>query len=414
VVTKRRFDLLMGNHALAYGAYLSRVQVVSAYPITPQTQVVELLAEMCADGRLAAEFIKVESEHSALAACIGASITGARAFTATSAQGLALMHEMLHWAVGSRLPIVMGNINRAMGPPWNVWNDQTDSLAQRDTGWMQIYAADNQEVLDSTIQAFRVAEQVMLPCMVVLDAFLLSHTGENVEIPPQEKVDRYLPPYDPPWRLDVEKPCSFGNLTGPDGYFELRYKIAQAHDRALTLFEQAGYEYGELFGRRYGLIETYRLEDAALALVTAGALAGNLRLAVDRLREEGIPAGSLRIRVFRPFPAEAVRTALRAVKRICVIDRNLSFGFGGIFAQELRAVLFPGRIDGRNQQQLFGFVSGLGGRDITVDDVYRMGLTAWREKLDGRLVLFRGLKGYPEERKLTGEEHPLVSAPGES
>lgn len=182
-------DVLMGNHALSYGAMASRVQVIAAYPITPQTQVVELLSEMCSDGRLDAEFIKVESEHSAMAACIGASSTGARAFTATSSQGLALMHELLHWATGSRLPIVMGNINRAMGPPWNIWTDQTDSLAQRDTGWMQVYCASNQEVIDTTIQAYWVAEKVMLPCMLVLDAFILSHTAENVQLPAPCDVD---------------------------------------------------------------------------------------------------------------------------------------------------------------------------------------------------------------------------------
>jgi len=396
VVSRKASDVLMGNHALSYGALLSRIQVVSAYPITPQTQVVELLSEMCADGRLAAEFIKVESEHSALAACIGASAAGARAFTATSSQGLALMHELLHWAVGARLPIVMGNINRAMGPPWNVWNEQTDSLAQRDTGWLQLYCASNQEVVDSVIQAFWVAEKVMLPCMIVLDAFILSHTAENVELPRQEIVDKYLPPYDPPWKLDVDAPRSFGNLTGPDGYFELRYKIAQAMEKAGGLFVEAGDLFGKTFGRRYGLVETYRNHDAELLVVTAGAMAGNARLAVDRLREEGVPAGLLRIRVFRPFPVELIRSLTRNVRRICVVDRNISFGHGGIFAQELRSALFPADGNGTPGPRVFGYVTGLGGREVTVDDIVEMARDGWKRESDGELVYWRGLKSAPD------------------
>lgn len=217
--------VITGNHAVSFGAQLSRVQVISAYPITPQTQIVELLSEFCASGKLKAKFIKVESEHSAMAACVAASQTGTRAFTATSAHGLALMHEVLHWAAGARLPIVMAEVNRAMGPGWSVWTDQNDSLSQRDTGWLQFYCESNQEVLDTCLIAFRVAEQISMPVMFVLDAFVLSHTSEAVDIPDQELADKFLPPFQPEWKLDLADPRAFGGLSNPDHYYELRYKM---------------------------------------------------------------------------------------------------------------------------------------------------------------------------------------------
>jgi pyruvate/2-oxoacid:ferredoxin oxidoreductase alpha subunit len=397
VVARRTSDVLIGNHALSYGAMLSRVQVIAAYPITPQTQVVEMLAEMCAEGTLAANFIKVESEHSALAACIGASATGARAFTATSSQGLALMHELLHWAAGSRTPIVMGNINRAMAPPWNIWTEQTDSLAQRDTGWMQLYCASNQEVLDSVIQAYWVAERVMLPCMIVLDAFVLSHTAENVDVPRPELVDAYLPPFRPSWRLDTADPRAFGGLTTPDGYFELRYKIAAAMEQALDCFAEADRLFLETFGRSHGIVESYRAEDAEILIIAAGAMASNARVAVDRLRAKGLPAGLLRIRVFRPFPVELVRRLAKNARRLCVIDRNISFGHGGIFAQEVRSALYATGRNGNGDAgggtiPVFGFVVGLGGREGTIDDIAAMALEASEREPSGDLILWRGLK----------------------
>ncbi len=385
-------EVMMGNHALSYGALRSRVQVVAAFPITPQTQVVELLSEMCATGRLAAEFIKVESEHSAMAACIGATATGARSFTATSSQGLALMHELLHWAAGSRLPVVMGNINRAMGPPWNIWDDQTDSLAQRDTGWMQIYCADNQEVLDSVPIAYRVAESVMLPCMIVLDAFILSHTAEIVDVRSQETVDAYLPAYAPRWRLDVKDPRTFGGLTEPDPYFELRFMIERAMQEALERFDDAHAGFHAAFGRLYDTIEGYRHEDAELLIVTAGALAGNARVAVDRLREEGLPAGLLRIRVFRPFPVARLRALAARARRLCVLDRNISFGAGGIFAQEIRSALYgvPGA------PEIRGHVAGLGGSEVTTDMLCDMARETARAPSCGDLVVWKGLRDAPQ------------------
>lgn len=356
--------VVTGNHAVSYGVLRSRAQVISAYPITPQTQVVELLSQFCSLGKLNARFIKVESEHSAMAALVGAASTGARTFTATSSHGLALMHEMLHWAAGARLPVVLANVNRAMGPPWSVWTDQNDSLSQRDTGWMQIYCESNQEVLDSVIQAYRVAEAVSLPAMLVLDAFVLSHTAEPVEIPHQELVDEYLPPYEPRYKLDAEAPRAFGGLAPPELYMEFRVKLQRAMERALDEFERADREYQELFGRRYGLVEPYRTDDARLVLVTSSTVTGTAREVVDQLRAEGRQVGLLKVRVFRPFPAEAVCRALAGARRVAVIDRNVGFGVGGIFAQEVRAALFN-----RLQLPVFGFVAGLGGRDVTPETI---------------------------------------------
>lgn len=353
--------VVTGNHAVSYGAMLSRVQVISAYPITPQTQVVELLSELCANGALRAKFIKVESEHSAMAALVGAASTGARTFTATSAHGLALMHEMLHWAAGARLPIVLADINRAMGPPWSVWTDQNDSLAQRDTGWMQIYCESNQEVLDTVIQAYKVAEKVLMPAMLVLDAFVLSHTAEPVEIPDQALVDEYLPPYKPLYKLDVTDPRSFGALAPPDVYMELRYKMHQAMEAALEEFARADEEFERLFGRRYGLIEPYRADDADFILVTSGTVTSTAREVIDELQLEGRKIGLLKVRLFRPFPQELIRQALSGVAKVAVIDRNISFGMGGIFAQEIKSALY----NVHQRPSIFGFVAGLGGRDIT-------------------------------------------------
>jgi pyruvate/2-oxoacid:ferredoxin oxidoreductase alpha subunit len=352
--------VITGNYAVSYGAALARAQVIAAYPITPQTQIVELLADFCAEGLLQAKFIKVESEHSAMAACIGASAVGARAFTATSAQGLALMHEMLHWAAGARLPVVLANVNRAMGPPWSIWTDQNDSLSQRDTGWIQYYCESNQEALDTVIQAYKVAERVSLPAMLVLDAFFLSHTSEPVEIPEQGLVDRYLPPYRPKYKLDLADPRAFGGITMPSEYFELRYKIQKAMEEALAVAEEADLEFKRLFGRGYGLVEPYRLEGAELALVTSGTVTSTARLVIDRLRAEGERVGLLKVRLFRPFPTSLVREHLLGIPKIAVIDRNISFGHGGIFAQEIKSALYN-----YGQPPLFGFIAGLGGRDIT-------------------------------------------------
>ncbi len=358
--------VMMGNHALSYGAKLSRVQVIAAYPITPQTQVVELLSEMCADGGgLDAKFVKVESEHSAMAACIGASAAGARAFTATSSQGLALMHEMIHWAVGARTPVVLGNINRAMAPPWSIWTEQNDSLSERDTGIMQVYCESNQEVQDTVIQSYKVAEKVLLPCMAVLDAFYLSHTYEPVDIPEQELVDEYLPKFNPPYRLDPDDVHAFGGLTDAKWYYELRYKIELAMEQAKEEWRKADDEFGEVFGRKYGLVEGYKCKDADIILVTSGTITGTARITVDMLREKGKKVGLLKIRVFRPFPKKEVKDILGGAKKVACIDRNISFGQGGIFFEEIKSALY----NISQRPPIWGYIAGLGGRDVTPDTI---------------------------------------------
>jgi pyruvate/2-oxoacid:ferredoxin oxidoreductase alpha subunit len=353
--------VISGNEAAAYGALLSRVQVVPAYPISPQTTIVETLADFCASGKLKADFVRVESEHSAMACCIGAAAAGARTFTATSAQGLALMHEVLHWAAGSRLPIVMANVNRAMSAPWTMWCDQGDSLAQRDTGWLQFYCEDNQEVLDTVIMAYRIAEQTLLPAMVCLDGFLLSHTYEQVEIPESEAVDRFLPPFQAEYRLDADHPRSFNGAMLPDFYMEQRMKIQEAMEAAKSLAAEVDREYGRALGRSYGLLEEYRTGDAELLLVTSGTITGTARGVVDEYRQKGEKVGLVKMKMFRPFPAEEVRRVLQKARKVAVVDRNISFGATGIFAQEIRAALQQ-HAEGTS---VFGFVAGLGGRDVT-------------------------------------------------
>jgi len=360
--------VMIGNHAVSWGVQLARTEVISAYPITPQTQIVEELSEMCADGRLPARFIKVESEHSAMAACIGASAAGVRTFTATSAQGLALMHELLHWAALGRLPVVMADVNRAMAPGWTIWTDQNDSLSQRDTGWIQLYCETNQEVLDTTLQSFRLAEAVDLPVMLVLDAFYLSHTSEPVDIPPQELVDGFLPKREARYRLDVDKPRAFGALTRPDVYMEMRLRQQEAMDEARGVFEKVETEWERLTGRRYGAIESYRAEGAELLLVTSGTITSTSRYVVDELRERGEAVGLVKVKMFRPFPTDALRDALAPAARVAVLDRNISPGHGGIFAEEIRSALYD--LAPERRPELYGYIIGLGGRDVTPEVIH--------------------------------------------
>ncbi len=358
-------QVVTGNHTVAHAARVGRAQVVSAYPITPQTQVVEKISEFVADGIMDAKFIKVESEHSAMVACIGASAAGVRTFTATSAQGLALMHEVLHWAANARLPVVLANINRAMGPPWTIWTDQIDSLSQRDTGWMQFYAESNQDIFDGILISFKVAEQVLLPAMVILEAFFLSHTAEPVDFPEQEEVDRFLPPRVATHTVDPEHPAAFGGLTGPDHYYELKYMEHNAMLEAEEVIKRVAQEYGDLTGRYYKMADPYRCEDAETVLLVSGGVASTAKDAVDEARAAGKKLGSLKIWAFRPFPREDVRELLLGRKRVAVVDRNISFGQEGIFCTEVKASLY-GR-DGA--PPVLGFVAGLGGRDIKVRDL---------------------------------------------
>lgn len=353
--------VLEGSHAVAEAVRLARVQVISAYPITPQTHIVEILSDYCASGKMKARFLRVESEHSCLAALIGAQSTGVRTFTATSSQGLALMHELLHWASGARLPIVMAEVNRALAPGWNIWTDQSDSLAQRDTGWMQFYCEDAQEVLDTMLLAYHLAERVNLPAMVVLDAFFLSHTYEPVDVPEQEEVDRFLPPYAPEFRLDTAHPFALSPLVTPNAYMEMRKEIAAAMDDVLERLDAVEGEFAGIFGRRYGAVEAVGCENADIVLVTSGTVTSTARLLLEELRARGEKVGLLKIRLFRPFPVEAIRRALAGAKKVAVVDRNFSFGATGIFAQEVRAAL----CNAPDHPPVFGFVAGLGGRDIT-------------------------------------------------
>ncbi|HDZ35570.1 MAG TPA: pyruvate ferredoxin oxidoreductase [Thermococcus sp.] len=363
--------VVSGNYAAAYAAKHARVEVVAAYPITPQTSIIEKIAEFIANGEVEnLQYVPVESEHSAMAACIGASAAGARAFTATSAQGLALMHEMLHWAAGARLPIVMVDVNRAMAPPWSVWDDQTDSLAQRDTGWLQFYAENNQEVYDGVLMSFKIAETVNLPAMVIESAFILSHTYDVVEMIPQELVDEFLPPRKPLYTLtDFDNPISVGALGTPADYYEFRYKIAKAMEDAKKVIREVGKEFGERFGRDYSqMIELYRTEDADFVFMGMGSLMGTVKQAVDILREEGYKVGAAKVRWFRPFPSEELYELAKNVEGIAVLDRNFSFGQEGILFNEAKGVLY--NTDAHPIMK--NYIVGLGGRDFTVADVKKI------------------------------------------
>ena len=356
--------VISGNSAQSYAAKLARVQVVAAYPITPQTSIVEKLAEFVSDGELKAQFLKVESEHSALQACLSASALGARTYTATSSQGLLLMHELLHWASGARAPIVMGVANRAVAPPWSIMTDHVDTIAQRDTGWLQFYAESNQEVLDTVLMAFRIAEDpdVRLPVMVTEDAFYLTHTVEPVEIPTQEEVDLFLPPPRHEGILVPGEAARLGSFVGPERYMEFRYAAAKAHDGVPTVEREVEAEYARLTGRDHGgPLPTYRTEGADAVLVTMGTLTTTARAVVDELRSQGTKIGLAKLRRFRPFPVEEIRKLAESVDRIGVVDRSYTFGPLGAAASEVGAALYGTA----SRPILRDFVAGLGGRDVT-------------------------------------------------
>ncbi len=360
--------VISGNYAQSYAAKLARIQVSSAYPITPQTSIVEKLAEFVASGELKAEFIKVESEHSALQACISASALGARTYTATSSQGLLLMHELLHWAAGARTPVVMGVVNRAVAPPWSIWTDHTDTIAQRDTGWIQFYGESNQEVLDTTLMAFRLAEhpEVLLPVMVTEDAFYLSHTVEPVDIPNQEQIDGFLPPRVRDSTIKVGTGMRLGSFTGPEHYMEFRHKLAKAMVRAREVFLEIEDDYARLTGRNHGgLLPTYRADDADTVLVTMGTASTTARGVVDAMRADGHRVGLAKLRAFRPFPTQELRDLASTVDRIGVLDRSFTFGAAGAALTEVAGALYssPAR------PLLRDFVAGLGGRDVTAATV---------------------------------------------
>ncbi len=355
--TKAKSILLTGNQAVAWGARLARPKVVPVYPITPQTPVLEQLTEFAAEGTFDAEIITPESEHSVMSACIPASLVGTRVFTATASQGLLLMHELLHYASGARAPIVMVNVNRTVASPWAFWPDQTDSLSQRDTGWIQYYVESAQEALDSVLQAFRVAEELLLPTMINLDAFYVSHALEPVQVPAQDLVDGYLPPFNPPHRFDTDKVESWGNVATQDMYYRHRQGLSEAMARVPALAAQVDLEWAQLTGRSYGVIERYRCDGARTAIVTMGSMCGTARDAVDAMRDAGLAVGLVKVRLFRPLPAAALRVALTGFDDIIVLDRNYSPGYGGVLHQELRSVLYGAPVTPR----LHGLLAGVGG-----------------------------------------------------
>ena len=357
--------LMTGNDAFAWAARLARPKVVPVYPITPQTPVLEKLTEFQANGEFDAEIIAPESEHSVMAACIPASLAGVRVFTATASQGLLLMHELLHYASGARAPIVMANINRTVASPWAFWPDQTDSLSQRDTGWIQFYSESAQESLDTTILAFRVAEQVLLPVMVSHDAFYVSHSLEPVDVPPQETVDIFLPPYAPKHRLDTQAPESWGNVISQDMYCRHRQDIGAAMGQVPAITAAADREWGELTGRRFGVVESYRCEAAHTVIVTMGSMCGTARDAVDALRAAGQAVGLLKVRLFRPLPVRELRAALAGVPEVLVLDRNYSPGHGGMLHQELLAALYGMPAAPR----VHGYLAGVGGVNVSPERI---------------------------------------------
>lgn len=372
-------QIITANTAAALAAARCRVQVVAAYPITPQTPVTEALAEMVESGELDAEYLTVESEHSAMASVVAASQMGARVFTATSANGLLYMHEMLHWAAGSRVPVVTACVNRGVGAPWTILNDQQDSVSQRDTGWIQLYCRNSQEVMDTIIQAYKIAESVHIPVMVCYDGFVLSHASTPVEVPSQKDVDRFLPPYQGNAEIKVDGPMNVnplilseprqdpqGNLR--PGYMDLRYRLQQDLLSAAGIIDSVDHDFERIVGRSWGgLVWRYRTDDAQHALVSMGSLASESTLAADTLRQRGLRAGVVGVRAYRPFPVEAIQQALAKVETVTVIEKDISYGYAGALACDLKAALF----DLDRRPKFSSFVAGLGGRDVAPDQVAR-------------------------------------------
>ncbi len=368
--------LLTGNHAAAYACKDSRVQVVAAYPITPQSPVTERISEFVASGELQARYVCVESEHSAITVCIAASTAGTRTFTASSANGLCLMHEQLHWAAGARLPIVLTCVNRGVAAPWTVWTDHQDSMSQRDTGWIQIYVENNQEIYDSIIQAFRLAERVLIPVMVCYDGYVLSHTAMPVITEDQAKVDAFLPPFKPLIRLDPDHPVNFGLVTMPDprndhpgiqelgAYMEIRHRLQRDLMAAMSEVVKVDRDFTEAFGRSCGgLLKTYRVEGSDLVILALGTAASEARVASDLLRERGLKVGVASLRLFRPFPTEAIAELASTVDRIMILDRAVSYGYEGPLAGDVKAALYGLK----NPPGLHCYVAGIGGREISAE-----------------------------------------------
>ncbi len=351
--------------AVAKTVQMCKPGVVSAYPITPQTHIVEELAQMVADGHLKAEFVNVESEHSAASTVLGAVAAGVRAYTATSSQGLFYMAEVLYNIAGMRLPVIMTTAARAISAPINIWNDHQDVVSLRDSGWIQLHAEDMQEVVDLHLMAYRLGEDksIMLPVMVCMDGFILTHGIEAVDMPSQEQVDKFLPPYKALYKLDVENPMTLGPLVDPEYYMEARYALNETMKESLAFIPKVTAEFAKVFGRTYsGLIEEYRTKDAEKVIVAMGSVCGTIKEVVDELRSKGKKVGLLKVTCYRPFPAQAIYDALKNIPKVAVIDRALSLGAIAPLAGEIRAAFF-GKT--KKPKMASSFVVGLGGRDIT-------------------------------------------------
>ncbi|MEM0127481.1 MAG: pyruvate ferredoxin oxidoreductase [Thermoplasmatales archaeon] len=358
--------IMTGNEAVAEGVRLSRVGLISAYPITPQTTIVEKLAEMVSNGEIDSKFIEVESEHSAMSSVIGGELTGTRSYTASSSHGILYMHEALHWAAGMRLPIVMSVVNRAIGPPWNIWSEQTDTFNQRDTGWLQIYCESNQEALDSIILGYKIAEnkKILLPLMNMLDAFTLSHTSEPVEIRDGRIVSDFLGELNLDFRIDLKNPMGYGSLVSPNGPFmEMKRDIRESMYNLDTIKATIG-EFNEVVGGRIpGLIEEFMTEDADYALITTGAISSTGKYTVRKLRNMGKKVGLIRLYFYRPFPGDEVIRAISGMKGVGIVERNSSFGYKGATFQDVVSAAY-----GRTDVHFKNYVVGLGGRDVRVND----------------------------------------------
>jgi pyruvate ferredoxin oxidoreductase alpha subunit len=399
------FTQTEGSHAVAEAVALCRPEVICAYPISPQTHIVEGLGEMVKSGALAScEFINVESEFAAMSVAIGASAAGARAYTATASQGLLFMAEAVFNASGLGLPIVMTVANRAIGAPINIWNDHSDAMSQRDCGWIQLFAEDNQEALDLHIQAFRLGEELSLPVMVCMDGFILTHAYERVDIPTQPQVDAYLPPYAPRQILDPAEPVSIGAMVGPEAFTEVRYLAHAKQMQALELIPGYAEEFRAVFGRNSGgLLRSYRAEDADTLVVALGSVLGTIKDTVDEMRANGIRIGVLGLTCFRPWPHAAVRAALERAKCVVVLEKSLAVGLGGIVSSNVRTSLAA------PATPVYTVIAGLGGRTITRASLHK----AFAEAIAGRLaaVSFLDLDRAAVDRVLMREREVRRSGP---
>lgn len=360
-----------GSYAVAHAVMCCRPDVISAYPITPQTHIVENLSQMVADGDLDSEFLTVDSEFSALSVLVGASACGARSYSSTTSQGLALMYEVLYNVSGMRIPIVMNVANRAIGAPLNIWNDQQDAIGARDVGWIQIYAEDVQEAVDATLQAYKIAEdaQVRTPVMVCMDGFVLTHVYEPVHLLDKELSREFLPDYKPANILDPAHPMTFGAFADPSTFTEFRYQQFEAQQKALVKIEDVAREFEETFGRYYGgLLDGYFLDDAETVIVTLGSVVGTIKDAIDIMRSEGKKVGLLKLRSYRPFPVQALRKALKNANCIAVIEKDVSIGGEAGLVTDLKSAFYNSNI----RTPIIGFVAGLGGRDITIKDISKI------------------------------------------